>query len=363
VVVITDRTLHTNNSFVHFEKIERNFHNASKFAPIFKHLAGGKFKNWDNNGTSLYELRCIQRWFILRDFMQQKALSKVFYSDSDNVVYANVTHACEIQRPNCSSIINIEDQRQNYSWVGAGEASLWNIDALNDFCTFTTNIYTHHLDTLQLKAESGSMVVDMSILWLWWVAHHDIDNALTSKWRIGAPFFSRFPNAFENAFKFAKLSLSLPQVNKGSLQLCNGMDVVDRTVFDHRHGWKMGRSYSVAVDNRGLPFIMGVALSNGGQPETLSYPAVHLLRFRRLYFNSIHYQGPAKSKIIEDACKVMITDGSLQFINDVEVRSACANVADTELSTSKSQKDFEKNAVTSFIFDSLIGWLRMQLPI
>jgi len=151
---------------------------------------------------------------------------KVFYSDSDNVVYTNVTYACKIQRPNCSTIINIEDQRQNYSWVGAGESSLWNIDSLNDFCNFTINLYSNHLATLQLKADSGSMVVDMSILWLWWVSHHDLDSTLASR---GAPFFSRFPSAFENAFKFAKLSLSLPQVDESNLQLCNGMDVVDRT--------------------------------------------------------------------------------------------------------------------------------------
>jgi hypothetical protein len=122
----------------------------------------------------------------------------------------------------------------------------------------------------------------------------------------------------------------------------------------------MGRSYSVVTDERGLPFVVGAALSNGGQPEALSYAAVHLLRFRRLYFNSIHYQGASKSKIVEDACRVMISDGSIKFIKDIDVKNACTQVASTELLTSKSENHFEKKTVTTFIIGTLFRWLRKQ---
>ena len=149
----------------------------------------------------------------------------MFYSDDDNVVYANVTHFVTYLRPRCSAILNIEDQRTNFSWVGAGESSMWTYHALDDFYRFATSLYAHHLNVLRLKSQTGDMVVDMNLFWLWWVAHRRNSSDI---WHNGNSFYSRFPQAFMKAFKFAK-SLHLPVVNARNLRICNGMDVVDRT--------------------------------------------------------------------------------------------------------------------------------------
>lgn len=69
------------NKNVRFEFIENYFKSAGRFSTIFVHLAGAKFKSYgSDDGASLYELRCIQRWFVLKDFMHAKGYPKVFFS-------------------------------------------------------------------------------------------------------------------------------------------------------------------------------------------------------------------------------------------------------------------------------------------
>ena len=101
---------------------------------------------------------------------------------------------------------------------------MWTFNALDDFCRFTNTLYAHHLNILRLKSQSGGMVVDMNLFWLWWVAHRRNSSDI---WGNGNPFYSRNPQAFTQAIGFAN-SLHLPIVNGRSIRICNGMDVVDR---------------------------------------------------------------------------------------------------------------------------------------
>lgn len=81
------------NKNVRFEFIENYFKSAGRFSTIFVHLAGAKFKsNVGDNGSSLYELRCIQRWFVLKDFMHVKGYSKVSSISFFVFVGTTVTH-------------------------------------------------------------------------------------------------------------------------------------------------------------------------------------------------------------------------------------------------------------------------------
>ena len=106
---------------------------------------------------------------------------------------------------------------------------MWTFNALDDFCRFTNTLYAHHLNILRLKSQSGGMVVDMNLFWLWWVAHRRNSSDI---WGNGNPFYSRNPQAFTQAIGFAN-SLHLPIVNGRSIRICNGMDVVDRAGKHH----------------------------------------------------------------------------------------------------------------------------------
>eukprot|EP01041_Mallomonas_annulata_P019861 gene19861-39398_t len=178
-------------------------------------------------------------------------------------------------------------------------------------------MYSKHLDTLRTKwINTRSPVVDMSLLWLWWVAHHD-----TAGWPSGRPWLHNnrsasstqiqaIRNATDAAFVFAK-SLKLPPVMTSSLRLCNGLDVVNRTVFDHKTAWEVGDGFSLNLDGSGVPFVIGPCLRSGGIPESTDIKQVATqLSDKRLYLNSVHYQGDSKRFLGYDVCRVLTLTGS-----------------------------------------------------
>lgn len=85
VIVLTDRSsvlqqyATMNSSRIKIDRMDQYSTGATRFSSVYKHLAGGKYKTWDLNGTSLYEMRCIQRWFILKDYMHRHSITKVNY--------------------------------------------------------------------------------------------------------------------------------------------------------------------------------------------------------------------------------------------------------------------------------------------
>ena len=101
---------------------------AVAFSKIYHHIS-----IFNREPAVLYELRCFQRWFILRDYMKKNSIQMVYYADGDSALYANITKVVSLRKP-CSATINIEAQEHNFHWVGAGESSIWTIDAIIDFC-------------------------------------------------------------------------------------------------------------------------------------------------------------------------------------------------------------------------------------
>jgi hypothetical protein len=55
------------------------------------------------------------------------------------------------------------------------------------------------------------------------------------------------------------------------LKLCNGMDVVNRTVFDHFHPWANGgkNTFTLNIEGGGLPYFIGAVAIFGGKPESV----------------------------------------------------------------------------------------------
>jgi len=242
-----------------------------------------------------YELNCIQRWFILAEFMKERNIRDVFFGDGDSSIFVNITEIIGIRRYFCDAVINVDAQLNNMYWVGAGEASFWTINAIRDFTDFTSIMYKQKLSILKVKRYN---VVDMSILWLWWVRHHKTADV---GWETGRPYSVRLkyhPTAngslevaravADEAFKFAA-KLDIPTSPK-RLKICNGLDVLNRTVFDHMQAWSAGRNFSLNLNGNGVPFVIGASLNHGGRPESLDPEALTKLENNRLYLNNIHYQ-------------------------------------------------------------------------
>lgn len=95
--------------------------------------------------------------------------------------------------------------------------------------------------------------------------------------------------------------------------LCNGMDAVGGYAFDHYHGWKSGRNFSLGLGpasngtelihggggragggagsgGDGIPSTIAASQYCGGRPARLDPPGVALLALARLRLVNLHYQ-------------------------------------------------------------------------
>ena len=293
----------------------------NRFVRLYRHLSKDKSNN-------VAESRCFQRWFILHDFMDRNNITHVLFADGDSAIFTSAYTAWKM-RNRCSAVINVDTQRSPFYWVAAGEASLWMLPAIADFCKFIESMYSKHVDIISLKFKSTQTnVVDMSLLWLWWVAHFDKPG-----WESGRPYLTANSHAYERRTDIEMRSISdisfnetkallLPAVDS-SLSLCNGLDVVNRTVFDHVMGWyTLGERFSFDLDGEGIPYAYGIAYRLGGKPESLDEHDIELLRNKKLYVNNIHYQGATKEHILYDICRVLSMTGH-RVIFDPYVRKQC----------------------------------------
>lgn len=91
-------------------------------------------KNYEHFSTNTYdfELFCIQRWFILRDFMEANNLNNCFYIDSDVLIFSDLIS----ERSKFSNFLFTLSEET------CGHNSFWNsFKAIDDFCVFVENIY------------------------------------------------------------------------------------------------------------------------------------------------------------------------------------------------------------------------------
>ncbi len=192
------------------------------------------------------------------------------------------------------------------------------------------------------RLDQGSSVVDMSLLWLWWVDTH---RHTPVGWKTGRPMHSLNPRHTEQdfrarsdkAFEYTK-TLKLPPepVTTRPIHVCNGLDVVGRTVFDHMRGWSDAPNMTL-IDTTAqedpsklslavcphCPYVVADALLVGGVPESREPSQIERLKRSRLYFLSLHFQGDTKKHLLYDVCRVLIFTGT-RHIRSAAVRNLCA---------------------------------------
>lgn len=108
------------------------------FADIYKHM---NFNSYE------YELFCIQRWFILRDFMKSHGIEQCYYQDSDVMLYEDVG------KENITGF--------DFAFCGgisAGISFINNVTALDTFCAFITSCYAQKDLRLQLENMYHSII-------------------------------------------------------------------------------------------------------------------------------------------------------------------------------------------------------------
>lgn len=199
-------------------------HQYSSDLPAFEKLYKPTRLQGDSGQRQHYELRCIERWLVLHSFSIKNNISKLFYGDNDNVLFGNIsstvlrrrwihhfdngTENDELNRQTggtCEAMVSVEGHMSEHDFLGtgllinnsygfktyiktpfsvSGHSSFWTQAALTDLTDFLINLYNipNYHDAVALTGISlhprrnGDRVVDMTLLYLWWVAHHNISD-------------------------------------------------------------------------------------------------------------------------------------------------------------------------------------------
>ena len=103
-----------------------------------RHLAK-IFRNFSPNSSD-YELFCLERWFILRDFCLKNKVERVVHLDSDVMVYSDLHEAGK-------AFAGTDMVRTGFQMP----ASMFinSIAALGDFCDFMVSQYENNISTLE----------------------------------------------------------------------------------------------------------------------------------------------------------------------------------------------------------------------
>lgn len=133
------------STYLIYEPMKPFYSGVSQMRRVYKHL------HKDNSENKYeYELNCILRWFILRDYMRMKNISRVLMSDTDSAIFASAEQIFAT-RSTCDATLNANGADHWTMWVASGETSMWTIKALEDFCNFLVEIYIAYISTLQVN--------------------------------------------------------------------------------------------------------------------------------------------------------------------------------------------------------------------
>lgn len=132
-----------------------------------------------------FELYNVQEFFILREFMRQRELTKIFACDSDVMIYADLTEE-ERKFGDYLAIYSIPEEQWDYRWSASAHSVYWTFGGLCSFCEFIEKTYTTEAGLAKLREKwqwhqdsgTGGGICDMTLLYLFYLenAHliHDI---------------------------------------------------------------------------------------------------------------------------------------------------------------------------------------------
>jgi hypothetical protein len=113
-------------NYVKHVNINNYISGAENFAKTYQHLSSNPFD---------FELFCIQRWFIISDFLKTNSLENFFHADSDVMIFSDLAE----EWPKFSNFSLALSQGSS------GHNSFWNnAKILADFCDFVSNIYNQN---------------------------------------------------------------------------------------------------------------------------------------------------------------------------------------------------------------------------
>lgn len=183
----------------------------------FKHLYYSLFTTpTDYSSDRMWEYNNMERFFILKKFMQIQNYSRIFYVDSDSVLLTRVRES--IFPKNCNSFLSYEDDKNSFNllyWVVWAGMGMIDYHTISEFTVFSSNVLKNvsYWPLLVLKDRESPFVCDMTF---WYLFAGIYDQKLQGQWN--------WP-VWTNS--------SLPTTTRQG-KICN----IQRLGFDHGHKHK-----------------------------------------------------------------------------------------------------------------------------
>lgn len=121
------------------------------------------YKHMSPNGYN-YEIFCLQRWFVLKDFCKQNDINEFWALDSDILLYDDLANLNDIVEDIDFSLLYL---RPNFT---GPQLSYFKYETIADYCDFILDMYKNKIDVLenyykQLQDEKNiSGISDMVLL-------------------------------------------------------------------------------------------------------------------------------------------------------------------------------------------------------
>jgi hypothetical protein len=206
----------------------------SKSADQFKNI----YKHFSTNGYE-FELICIQRWYILNDFLKKKNIERCLYIDSDVLVYCDIDTAQK----------KLQQFGMTVSGISAHTNFINSSVLLDEFCQFVTDLY------------SSERSNDLAIEYDSFLKKHDAGGI--SDMTMFTKFRSYRPESIGD--------LAVPQKDNSVFDIT--LDTIQD--YEFQNGVKR------VVWRSGMPTIYNKHLNSS------------------VTFNTLHFQGKCKSKIYD----------------------------------------------------------------
>ena len=145
------------------------------------------YKHFSTNSYE-FEYFCFKRWFVLLDFMKANHLDWICATDSDFMLYDNVSDFLStiLKGNNHAAGYCVQEQDfDSFLWCASGHISFVSKDFLESFCEFVITTYSTNFSLLQRKIEChvqnniNGGICDMTLLYLYYIENkNDVFNLL-----------------------------------------------------------------------------------------------------------------------------------------------------------------------------------------
>jgi len=172
------------NNVTHYQADLDNCKFTKYFFEAYQHMS---------TGGQQFELLCFIRWAAICRITKKLGLSSLFHSDSDNVVYSDMSDVYEkINSP--SMALSVPQNQAEFRRSASPNVAYWSVEELERFCHYMLDCYLDPIKYQKLKdkwlwhqqnSKPGG-VCDMTVLWHY--AQETDHTVLTQLWSNNTTF-------------------------------------------------------------------------------------------------------------------------------------------------------------------------------